>query len=98
MLHLERAGAVQLLHLGALLHMVYDKDNPRFSAFGSARSIADGGAQCHLSLGRGVKTWVLFFFLQENGCFHGSCMKNELVLNHSPKRLPWSFHDGAFIF
>ena len=60
MLHLEWAGTVQLLHLRALLHVIYDRDDLRFGAVGRAGSIADGGGWCRLSPGRGVKTWALF--------------------------------------
>lgn len=97
MLHFEWAGTVQLLHLRALLHGIYDRDNLRFGAFGSAGSIADGGGWCHLSPARGVKSWGTFL-LQEIGYFHGYCVKNELLLNCSLKCLPWSFHNAAFIF
>lgn len=38
------------------------------------------------------------FYLQETGYCYGYCMKNKLLLNHSLKCLPWSFHDAAFIF
>lgn len=60
MLHVERVGTVQLLHLGALLHVIYERGSLRIGANGSAGSTADSGGSCHLSPEKGMKAWTLF--------------------------------------
>lgn len=74
----------------ALLHVIYDRDNLK------AGGIADSGDCCHLSPAGGEDLGT--FYLQETGYCYSYCMKNKLLLNHSLKCLPWSFHDAAFIF
>lgn len=76
----------------ALLHVIYDRDNLKSGAGG----ITDSGDCCHLSPEGGEDSGT--FYLQEIGYCYGYCMKNKLLLNHSLKCLPWSFHDAAFIF